>query len=326
MPSATAGSTWPRSTARPGWGARRPCPPGAAPHLARLGGDFFCAPFGGREEGSALHGWPANSPWTVAETGPGSLLATLDRTVQGARLTKSLRLRDDHPFVYQAHAFEGGTGAVAVANHANVALPRGGIIRASPKLWWETPGTAPETDPARGRACLAYPARSGDPARFPGRDGPVDLTRFPWGPAHEDFVAGLEAPGRALGWTAVTRPAEGDLYLSLRDPGRLPMTMLWHSNGGRDYPPWSGRHTGCLGVEEGAAVGMLALSTQADLAGPGALALGGRTQIRHATGAIRWPTGEPVAEVRIEGGVLVVAGEAGARRALPFDADFLWRD
>ena len=27
--------------------------------------------------------------------------------------------------------------------------------------------------------------------------------------------------------------------------------MLWFSNGGRDYPPWNGRHVGVLGIEEG---------------------------------------------------------------------------
>ena len=29
--------------------------------------------------------------------------------------------------------------------------------------------------------------------------------------------------------------------------------MLWMSNGGRDYAPWSGRHTGVLGIEDGRA-------------------------------------------------------------------------
>jgi hypothetical protein len=32
--------------------------------------------------------------------------------------------------------------------------------------------------------------------------------------------------------------------------------MLWMSNGGRDYAPWSGRHTGVLGIEDGRASGL----------------------------------------------------------------------
>jgi hypothetical protein len=135
----------------------------------------------------------------------------------------------------------------------------------------------------------------------------------------------VEAAGSTLGWTAVARPAQGDLFLSLRNPRALPMTMLWHSNGGRDYAPWSGRHFGCLGVEEGAAAQMLGVSTEADLPAPGFLTLtdGQSVAVRHAIGAIAWPTGEAIASVAIEGGNLVITGEGGATRALPFDTAFL---
>lgn len=300
-------------------------PEDAPPLMATLGGDFFCAPFAAREGDSPLHGWPANSPWTVVLSHGGTLRAVLERPVMGATLVKELAVRDGHPFVYQRHVFVGGEGRVAVANHANLSLPRGGLIRTSPKSAWETPANEQESDPARGRSGLRYPARSADPQSFPGAAGPVDLTRYPWNPRHEDFVAGLEAPGHRLGWTAVTRPAEGDLYLSLRDARQLPMTMLWHSNGGRDYAPWSSRHVGCLGVEEGAADHMLGLSTEADLAGPGALTLApdGLTEVRHVIGAIAWPSGEPVAELREEGDAILLRGEGGATRRLPFRAGFL---
>jgi hypothetical protein len=156
----------------------------------------------------------------------------------------------------------------------------------------------------------------------------VDLTRYPWNPRHEDFVIGVEAKGHRLGWTAVTRPVEGDLYLSLRDARTLPMTMLWHSNGGRDYAPWSGRHVACLGVEEGAAAPMLGLSSEGDLAGPGMLTLrpDGVAEVRHVIGAIAWPSGEPVAEVSEEGDAIVVRGEGGADRRLPLRTGALGAD
>lgn len=300
-------------------------PPDAAPLMATLGGDFFCAPFGTSEDGSPLHGWPANSPWSVVLRSDGTLRAVLDRPVMGATLLKELSVEDGHPFVYQRHVFVGGRGRLPVANHANLSLRNGGIIRASAKAAWETPRAPLEPDPARGRSALRSPARATDPRAFPGRDGPVDLTRYPWNQRAEDFVIGIEAKGHRLGWTAVTRPAEGDLYLSLRDARRLPMTMLWHSNGGRDYAPWSGRHLGCLGVEEGAAAHMLGLSSEGDLAGPGALALApdGLAEVRHVVGAIAWPCGEPVAEVRQDEGAVEVRGEGGALRRLPFRAGFL---
>jgi hypothetical protein len=303
-------------------------PPDAAPLMTTLGGDFFCAPFASSEDGSPLHGWPPNTPWTVVARGGGTLRAVLERPVHGATLVKELSVRDGQPFVYQRHIFIGGQGRVPVANHANVSLRNGGHIRTSPKRVWETPATPQESDPDRGRSELTYPARSKDPRAFPGLHGPVDLTRYPWNPRHEDFVVGIEATGQALGWTAVTRPVEGDLYLSLRNACQLPMTMLWHSNGGRDYAPWSGRHFGCLGVEEGAADHMLGLSTEVDLAGPGALTLvPDRTvEIRHVIGAVRWPSGEPVAEIRASDQSLKITGESGRTRELKLDRGFLRLD
>ena len=300
-------------------------PAGAAPLMATLGGDFFCAPFAGTEAGSALHGWPANAPWTVLAQLGGTLRAVLSRTVMGATLVKDLSVTDHHPFVYQRHIFIGGAGRLPVANHANLSLQNGGLIRTSAKSHWETPGTPQESDPLRGRSALVYPARATDPRAFPGLGGPVDLTLYPWHPKHEDFVVGVEARGHDLGWTAVTRPAEGDLYLSLRHAAQLPMTMLWHSNGGRDYAPWSGRHLGCLGVEEGAADQMLGFPGAAELSGPGALTLcpSGSVDVAHVTGAIRWPSGEAVASVTLTAERVTVTGDTGAERSLPFNRGFL---
>jgi len=245
--------------------------------------------------------------------------------VHGATLVKELSVQAGHPFVYERHVFVGGQGRVPVANHANVSLINGGTIRTSQKRVWETPKDPQEGDPARGRSNLNYPAQSESARQFPGKDGPVDLTSYPWSDRHEDFVIGLEASDHALGWTAVARPNEGDLFLSLRNGRELPMTMLWHSNGGRDYAPWSGRHFGCLGVEEGAADHMLGLSSEADLSGPGAITLvsDGSVEVRHAIGAIRWPSGEPVADIRVEDACVEIVGESGFARRLPFQSRFL---
>ena len=53
-----------------------------------------------------------------------------------------------------------------------------------------------------------------------------------------------------LGWSCVTFPREGYVWFQLKNPRVLTGTVLWHSNGGRHYTPWSGRHRGVLGVEE----------------------------------------------------------------------------
>lgn len=299
-------------------------PPGSPPHHAGLGGDFFCAPFGDAGMDAApLHGWTANAAWQGAAGD-----YRLARTVMGAQVDKYLRLQDGHPFVYQRHVFTGGAGAIPVANHAMLALPDGARITTSVKRWFETPRTALETDPARGRSLLAYPAR-GPMAAFPmARGGVVDLSRYPLGLAHEDFVIGVEAPGHSFGWTAVAR-ASGDLFLSLRRADYLPLTMFWHSNGGRHYAPWSSRHTGVLGVEEGIGLSLLGLSSDAarvplTAAGqPVALQLGGVVEVRHVIGALRWPTAEGVATVVATEGALRITGAAGATRTVPFDTGFL---
>lgn len=309
-------------------------PKDAPPHQAVLQGDFFCAPFSDATVDNApLHGWPANGLWHVAqETDAKTIQCTLDHPVMGASVVKHLSLTDSHPFLYQRHVFTGGQGAIATANHAMISLPNGGLLAYSRKRWFETPADAPEDDPARGRSALRYPARSTDPQHFPAADGgTIDLGHYPFGPAHEDFVIGLESPESPLGWTAVCRPQQRDLYLSLRNPRRLPMTMLWHSNGGRDYAPWLGRHTACLGVEEGIALPLLSLTRRED---PDLLARFGQdsalilapnteTDVRHITGCIAWPTAEAVQDIHLNGDQLIVLGTKGATRVLPIRGDFL---
>ncbi len=299
-------------------------------HMTSLGGDFFCAPFGTREGASPLHGWTANGRWVVVRRTAGVVRAQLAQEVMGAAVTKELSVTDGHPFLYQRHVFEGGSGTLPVANHAMVSLPHGGLIHTSLKKYWETPAEALEADPAKGRSILTYPARGHEPRSFPGAQGPVDITRFPFGPAHEDFVAGVEAGdkegGGRLGWTAVTRPVEEDLYLSLRDARALPMTMLWHSNGGRDYAPWSGRHRGCLGVEEGIAGHMLGVSGEDGRLAGLVLAAGVTHEVRHVIGAIAWPSGEGVASIVEDGDAIEVRGVGGAVRRVPFRGGFLGRD
>lgn len=303
-------------------------PPDAPPHQAWLAGDFLAAPMGPGPDG--LHGLAANGDWRVMPSDPGTLRAVLDGAVQGATLVKELSVADGQPFVYQRHLFIGGTGVLPVSNHAMVHLPHGAKLSFSRKRWWETLAEPLET--VNGRSCLAYPRRAEDAAEFPGADGgAVNLHRYPWGPAHEDFVAGVEDPASPLGWTAVVRPEEGDLFLSLRNPAQLPMTMLWHSNGGRDQAPWNGRHMACLGVEEGAVLPVLGLSSREEpdpLTAAGQPALlrldpQGTAEVRHILGAIRWPSGQSVAGVMLEGDVLTVTGDWGAERKLPIRGGWL---
>lgn len=307
------------------------------PHLRWLAGDFFCAPFADASaDGAPLHGWPANAPWVplgVRRQGGRTIGRWgLSRPALGAALVKELIVADGHPFLYQRHVFLGGQGRMPVANHAMIRAGQGAIIRTSAKRAWVTPDSPQESDPARGRSILRYPAVTDDPDRFPLADGgTVDLRRYPLGTAHEDFAMAIESPGHALGWVAVTRPATGDLYLTLRDARALPLSMFWHSNGGRHYLPWLSRHVGVLGIEEGIGFegrGFLSPAMQAAMQADGQplaleLAPFGQAETRHVIGQIAWPGGEPVADVTREDDRITVTGEGGARRVLPVLPDFL---
>lgn len=313
-------------------------PEDAAPHLGGLAGDFFCAPFGDASADKAPgHGWPANTTWTHlgTERKGNETVARfrLDRKAMGADLVKELRLIDGHPFLYQRHVFTGGEAdRMAVANHAMVSLPNGGRLSFSPKRWWETPVTPLETDPARGRSLLGSPAKSTDPTHFPlAGGGEADLTRYPFASRHEDFVIGVEADGSPLGWTTVAREKEGDLFISLRNPARLSMTQLWFSNGGRDYAPWNGRHTGCLGVEEGLNRKMLGVSMSQtpnplDVAGvPTGLSLrpDGVAEVRHIIGSVPWSDNGTIASVMAVDGGIAVTDAKGKSQVVPCDLAFL---
>lgn len=313
-------------------------PEDAAPHLGGLAGDFFCAPFGDASADNApTHGWPANSNWTHlgTEKKDGETVARfrLDRKAMGADLVKELRLVDGHPFLYQRHIFTGGQAdGMSVANHAMVSLPNGGRLSFSKKRWWETPQIPLEPDPARGRSALACPAKVSDPAHFPlAAGGEADITTYPFASRHEDFAIGVEAEGSKLGWTTVARGKEGDLFISLRNPAKLPMTMLWFSNGGRDYAPWSGRHLGCLGVEEGLNRAMLGDSAgrmphPLDAAGvPTGLTLdpNGTVEVRHVTGQVPWSGEGKIASVSPSGNGIEVKPASGEAVTIPCDLAFL---
>ncbi|CDX16527.1 conserved hypothetical protein [Mesorhizobium sp. ORS 3324] len=300
---------------------------------ARLSGDFLCAPFSTSDvEAAPLHGWTANSAWDVVENGAiaGGWRAVfrLRRKVMGAAVDKIFTLRDGHPFLYQEHVFSGGSGAISVAHHPMTAMRDGGRLAFSPKRLAVTPATPLEPDPARGRFRLAYPARATDLTHFPlAAGGTADLTDYRMEDRREDFVTMVEADHGGPGWTALARRAEQDLVLVLKNPAELPVTMLWFSNGGRDYAPWSGRHIGVLGIEDGrAAVGHAASLGDNWLKHEGvatafALTEGRSVSFRHVIGAV--PAAEAPSGLEAASDRLRILLSDGITTEAPFDGDFL---
>ncbi len=308
-------------------------PPDLPEGTVRLSGDFLCAPFSASDiEAAPLHGWTANSGWDVTANEATSdgwrAVFRLRRKVMGATVDKIFTLRDDHPFLYQEHVFSGGSGAVSAAHHPMAAMRDGGRLAFSPKGFAATLDQPLEPDPARGRFKLAYPARATDLTRFPATGGgTLDLTDYRMEDLREDFITMVEADHGGPGWTALARRAEQDLVLVLKNPAELPVTMLWFSNGGRDYAPWSGRHRGVLGIEDGrAAIGHAASVGDNWLKREGvatAFTLGGEVSFRHVIGALPQTGGEPPRDIATADGQLRVTGSDGSTRDVAFDSDFL---
>jgi len=315
---------------------RETLPPDISPGLARLSGDFLCAPFGLNDVDAAPgHGWPANAPWDIVSSGAidggWQVRLRLTRTVQGATVDKILTIRDHHPFLYQKHIFAGGSGEVSAAHHPMARMTEGGRLSFSPKKFAATPPTSLEPDPARGKYLFAYPAQTDDLTRLPDRNGgAMDLTVYRAEDRREDFVALVEAEHDGPGWTALARNAERDLLLVMKNPTELPITMLWFSNGGRDYAPWNGRHLGVLGIEDGraypghaASIGDNALKRQGV---PTSFVLSeiGEVSFRHVIGAL--PLGNaamPPSRVDRSATALTAVFDDGKSIEVPFDGSYL---
>lgn len=298
----------------------------------RLSGDFFCAPFAHSDvETNPIHGWTANGPWEVEEIVQNGRFATarltLGRPVMGARVTKDVCVEANVPILYQTHTISDGADGLTVAHHPMVQMAGAGRLSFSAKRLALTTGEMP----VAGRNWLRYPAQATDLASFPGQGGPVDLHDYPVGKGNDDFITLIEDETATLGWTAVVREVEDDIVFVLKDPAVLPVTMLWYSNGGRQFAPWNGRHIGVLGIEDGCtagAEGHRAAQGRNSVATTGvrsALRLGSLTThiVHHATGCIPRPDNwAHVADISIKNRQLILTSDTGAQVSLPFKAGF----
>jgi hypothetical protein len=244
--------------------ADEPPDPALPPILRILRGDFFCAPFGASDVlpgETRIHGASCNARWGLVR-GPGAprpgaasaeqrLEAELESPIMGARVRKHVWVQPGHAVVYQQHDLEGGAGAIPVGHHAMLRVLEQAYLSFSPWVWGGTPPTPLEADPTVGRSLLAYPQEFADLARVRlASDGMADLTRFPALEKHDDLLLLATDPKLPFAWSAVSAPRAGWVWFDLRSPQTLASTVLWMSHGGRQYPPWSGRHTHVIGVEQ----------------------------------------------------------------------------
>ena len=225
--------------------------PDIPPMLRVLRGDFLCAPFGANDVVAGQdHGQTANGTWRLASHDGRIVDATLDGEVMGARVDLHVEVRPGQPAIYQRHTFTGGEGRLPVGHHAMLKAGKPLTLAFSPWTWAATPPDPIEVPPA-GRSLLAYPQEIRDlsAARL-AEGGTADLTVYPFAASHEDLWMLASSPKVPFAWSAATCPESGWVWFSLKDPRILPCTILWLSNGGRAYAPFSSRHRGVIGIEE----------------------------------------------------------------------------
>ena len=310
----------------------------APPMLQNLRGDFFCAPFGANDldprEGRD-HGPTANGTWRLLEREPNRLALELEGQVAGARVTREVRLEQEQPVVYQVHRFEGGSGPIPLGHHAMLRAPERERLHLSfaPFAWGGTPPEPVEPDASRGRSSLRYPQRFDRLSDVETRDGPrVDLSAYPALQDTEDILMLVTEPGREWGWSAAVAPGSGWIWFAVRRNDTLRNTLLWMSNGGRDYPPFLGRHRRVIGIEETTSFFHLGHRRSVE---PNELSAAGfptavplepeRTMTtRYAFGAVAAPRDfDRVAQIEVEDDCLSLRAASGQTATVPFTTGLL---
>ena len=238
-------------------------PAGTPPLVRTLRGDFFCSAFGANTEPVRgrhlpLHGETANVAWQPlarGETNAGCWMHLgMDLPLQGGRCESVTALLHEHSVLYQRHDLTRLTGPVNPGHHATLAFPAregAGRLSFSPFTLARTYFEPTERPESGGRSRLRPDAEITDLRAVPCVDGSTtDLTTYPARRGFEDTVILCTDPTLELAWSAVTFPEAGFVWFALRNPVQLTCTLLWFSNGGRDYAPWNGRHVNAMGIED----------------------------------------------------------------------------
>ena len=240
------------------------------PLLSLLRGDFFCMPFGANDkpfgdERYHCHGETANNEWKLVEAGVADencecgcggctfIDTAITTKARKAKVEKMVAIRDGEQAIYVCHDISGMSGPMCYGHHAMLKWEKqgAGLISVSKFKYGQVAPTMFE-DPAQGGYQSLKPgAVFTSLSKVPRLDGTTaDLTVYPARLGFEDLVMVCADTGVPFAWSAAVYPEKRMVWFALKDPKKLASTVLWHSNRGRHYPPWNGRHIGVLGIEE----------------------------------------------------------------------------
>lgn len=229
--------------------------------FSRLRGEWPCVPFGGLaapgempagwaaralDKDPYFHGFSAHNDWHLCEERPGYLHLTIEypETHPIISLDRKIQADPGSPTLHVTLEIQARVQTeLPVALHLTFRLPT------SPGALLVSHGEIARviTYPfavESGISRLLPDARSRSLAMVETIDGPLDLSRLPLPFPTEEVVQLVDCRGPIR-----LNYLDENACVSLHwDQGYLPDAVLWLSNGGRFYPPWSGRHF-ALGVE-----------------------------------------------------------------------------
>jgi hypothetical protein len=314
--------------------------------LRQLRGAFFCLPFGGNatvyeQEKHPPHGEPANNVWKLVSLEGSSRTGTrgvfeMSLTIRDGSVRKEVILRPKESVVYQRHTVSGAAGAVSLGHHAMLRFPEdhgSGTLSTSRFVYGQVfPGMFEFPDEGGYQSLRASAEFSSLKKVQLATGGDEDLSVYPARRGFEDLVMLVGDPALEFGWNAVVFGRQGYVWFALRDPRVLRNTVLWLSNGGRHYAPWSSRHYSVMGIEDVIANFHYGLAESAapnplskrDM--PTAIMLTPQTPtvINYISGVAAIPHGfDCVKQIKSnENGVRLIAG-SGKHMDVPLDLSFL---
>ncbi len=315
------------------------------PVLVPLRGDWFCVPFGGNTEKfngeqHPPHGEVAGGVWQLIDSAKHGDATTLklgfETKVRPGRITKEITLIDGQNIIYSTDTIEGFAGPAPLGHHATLAMPDEAdavhVAHSPIKFGMTNPSLF--SDPAKGEyQSFAIGARFESLTKVPLRfkDMPdADVTRLPARQGHADLLQIYYEPGE-IAWLTVTRPADGYLWFSLKDPFVLNSTVIWIENRGRHGLPWNGRNH-CLGLEDVTAHfadGLPASAQDNELTRQGVktaleLRADHPTAVRYIQGVAKIPAGfDQVSTIEFAPGTAIFVSTNGMRVSIPVHHEFL---
>ena len=226
--------------------------------LRALRGEWPCLPFGtvaappglppGFETRNATdtwnHGYGANHMWRLVEKTADRLTLRIDYPSEEAieSLERTIEVDPEAPALIVSLTVHARRDVVLpFALHPTFAIPDEGVeVLACPYQMVHSYPVSPESGISRSLPNHAFASLK----EIATATGPMDVTRLPLLGKTEELlqIAGCRPP-----FVLRYSTQQADVLLDW-NPDELPDALLWISNGGRAYEPWSGRNF-ALGVE-----------------------------------------------------------------------------